>query len=110
MRLSNIGIGHGAIDAGGGYTYFDQKSGHEFSFVTGFTYNFTDTATDYQNGIDWHLDWGASQFLTQQFQVGLVGHFYQQITADKGSLPALWLVLGMSVAPLTSQDIPARCN
>jgi len=89
MRLSNIGIGHGAIDAGGGYTYFDQKTGHEFSFVTGFTYNLTNTATDYQNGIDWHLDWGASQFLTKQLQVGLVGYFYQQITADRGCLPAL---------------------
>jgi len=24
-RLSNVGIGHGAIDAGGGYTYFDPQ-------------------------------------------------------------------------------------
>jgi hypothetical protein len=88
-RLSNIGIGHGAIDAGGGYTYFDPKTGHEFSAVTGFTYNFTNTATDYQNGVDWHLDWGASQFLTKQLQAGLVGYFYKQITADHGCLPAL---------------------
>jgi len=38
-RLSNIGIGHGAIDAGGGYTYFNPQTGHEFSGVLGFTYN-----------------------------------------------------------------------
>ncbi len=88
-RLSNIGIGHGAIDAGAGYTYFDPRTGHEFSFVTGVTYNLTNTATDYQNGIDWHLDWGASQFLTKQLQAGLVGYFYKQITADHGCLPAL---------------------
>src|SRR6266702_4761001 len=37
-RLSNIGIGHGAIDAGGGYTYFNPQTGHEFSGVLGFTY------------------------------------------------------------------------
>jgi hypothetical protein len=30
-RLSNIGIGHAAIDAGGGYTYLDQATGREFS-------------------------------------------------------------------------------
>jgi hypothetical protein len=89
MRLSNIGIGHGAIDAGAGYTYFDPKTGHEFSFVTGLTYNFTNTATDYQNGLDWHLDWGASQFLTKQLQVGLVGYFYDQVTADHGCLQIL---------------------
>ena len=29
-RLSNIGIGHGAVDAGGGYTYFNPETGHEF--------------------------------------------------------------------------------
>ena len=38
-RLSNIGIGHGAIDAGGGYTYFNPQTGHEVSGVLGFTYN-----------------------------------------------------------------------
>jgi hypothetical protein len=88
-RLSNIGIGHGAIDSGVGYTYFDEKAGHEFSAVTGVTYNFTNTATDYRNGIDWHLDWGASQFLTKQLQVGLVGYFYDQLSADQGCLQIL---------------------
>jgi hypothetical protein len=28
-RLSNIGIGHGAIDGGGAYTYFNPQSGRE---------------------------------------------------------------------------------
>ena len=51
-RLSNIGIGHGTIDAGGGYTYFNPQTGHEFSGVLGFTYNFINTATQYQNGVD----------------------------------------------------------
>ena len=69
-RLSNIGIGHGAIDAGGGYTYLNPQTGHEFSGVLGFTYNFTNQSTQYQNGVDMHFDWGASQFLTKQFQVG----------------------------------------
>ena len=85
MRLANIGIGHWAVDAGGGYTYFDQKTGHEFSAVLGFTYNFINPATQYQNGVDMHLDWGASQFLTKQWQVGLVGYLYQEIGCDSGS-------------------------
>jgi hypothetical protein len=32
-----------------------------------------------------HLDWGTSQFLTKQVQVGLVGYVYQQIGCDSGS-------------------------
>jgi hypothetical protein len=88
-NLANLGIGHGAIDGGFGYTYFDEKTGHEFSFATGLTGNFENTATNYTNGIDWHLDWGASQFMTKQFQVGLVGYFYQQLTPDSGCAPII---------------------
>jgi hypothetical protein len=84
-RLSNLGIGHGAIDAGGGYTYFNPATGHEFSGVLGFTYNFMNTATQYQNGVDLHFDWDASQFLTKQVQVGVVGYAYREIGCDSGS-------------------------
>jgi hypothetical protein len=85
IRLSNIGIGHGAVDAGFGYTYFNQKTGQEFSGVLGFTYNMTNQSTQYQNGVDMHFDWGASQFLTKQFQIGLVGYIYDEIGCDSGS-------------------------
>jgi hypothetical protein len=87
-RLANLGIGHAAIDGGAGYTYFDPTKGHEFSAVAGFTYNFKNTDTDYRNGVDFHLDWGASQFLSKQFLVGAVGYVYNQITDDSGA-PAI---------------------
>jgi hypothetical protein len=89
MRLANLGLGHGAIDGGAGYTYFNPATGHEFSVVTGLTYNFTNPATNYQSGVDWHLDWGASQFVSRQVHIGLVGYVYQQLTADRGQAPIL---------------------
>jgi hypothetical protein len=88
-RLANLGIGHGAIDFGGGYTYFDPKAGNEFSWVAGATYNFKNTSTQYQNGIDFHFDWGASHFFKNQFQLGLVGYYFQQVTDDFGAPAAL---------------------
>jgi hypothetical protein len=88
-RLANIGIGHGAIDLGGGYTYFNPATGNEFSAVAGFTYNFKNPDTQYQSGVDFHLDWGASHFLSKQVFVGLVGYAYQQITDDFGQPPIL---------------------
>jgi len=88
-RLANLGIGHGAIDGGGGYTYFNPQTGHEFSAVAGFTYNFKNPDTQYQNGVDFHLDWGASQFLSKQLFVGLVLYAYQQVTDDFGQHPVL---------------------
>jgi hypothetical protein len=84
-RLSNLGLGHWSVDGGAGYTYFNPQTGHEFSVVTGLTYNFVNPYLDYQNGIDWHLDWGASQFLSKQILVGAVGYFYEQITGDHGA-------------------------
>ncbi|MDL2404622.1 transporter [Rhizobium calliandrae] len=88
-RLSNLGLGHGAIDSGGGYTYLNQKTGREFSAVAGLTYNFKNPDTQYRSGIDFHVDWGASQFLNEHVFVGLVGYVYQQLTPDTGQHPIL---------------------
>jgi hypothetical protein len=85
MSLANLGLGHGAIDAGGGYTYFNPATGQEFSAVAGLTYNFKNTTAQYQSGVDFHLDWGASQFLSKQVFIGLVGYAYDQVSADSGS-------------------------
>ncbi|MDC7987491.1 transporter, partial [Rhodoplanes sp. TEM] len=83
--IANLGIGHGAIDGGFGYTYFNPATGHEFSAVAGLTYNFENPDTQYRNGVDFHLDWGASQFVTRQLQLGLVGYLYQQLSCDSGA-------------------------
>ena len=53
--------------------------------MIGATYNLINPTTHYQNGIDAHLDWGASQFLNEHVHVGAVGYFYDQLTGDHGS-------------------------
>ena len=83
--LAAIGIGHAAMDAGGGYTYLNNTTGLEFSGVLGATYNWMNNQTNYQNGIDSHLDWSVSQFVSQNWQVGIAGYAYYQLTADSGS-------------------------
>lgn len=94
-RLSNLGLGHWSVDGGAGYTYFDPKAGYEFSAVAGLTYNFVNPHTDYKSGIDFHVDWGASKFLTPHIQIGLVGYAYQQLTGDSGS--------GATLGPIKSR-------
>ena len=88
-NLANIGIGHGAIDGGVGYTYLDEKAGHEFSAVAGLTGNFENHSTNYTSGIDFHLDWAAAQFLSKQVFVGVVGYVYDQLSPDQGCAPIL---------------------
>jgi hypothetical protein len=84
-RLANIGIGHNVIDGGAAYTYLNPQTGFEFSGVLGFTYNFENNHTQYQNGVDMHFDWSASRFVTKELQLGLVGYVYKQLSCDSGS-------------------------
>jgi hypothetical protein len=83
-RLANMSLGFVAYDAGAGYTYLDPKTGHEFSVVGGLTYSLMNPDLQYQNGIDLHVDWGASQFISKNVHLGLVGYYYQQLTGDSG--------------------------
>ena len=84
-RLSALGLGHWAADAGGGYTYLDEKAGFEWSAVVGFTYNFINPLTQYRSGVDAHLDWAVSPYLTDKMHIGAVGYVYDQLTGDSGA-------------------------
>ena len=46
--------------------------------------NFENPDTNYQNGIDSHLDLAASQFVSEKMHIGLVGYLYNQLTGDSG--------------------------
>jgi hypothetical protein len=61
--------------------YRRRLAGHSVWFIT--------ITMSYRNGIDFHLDWGASHFLSNQLFVGLAGCAYQQITDDSGQNPIL---------------------
>jgi hypothetical protein len=84
-RLANLGLGHNALDAGAAYTYLNPQTGIELSGVLGFTYNFENQHTQYQNGVDMHFDWSASRFVTKELQLGLIGYVYKQLSCDSGS-------------------------
>jgi hypothetical protein len=88
-RIANLGIGHGAIDDGGGYTYLNPATGHTFSDVAGFICNFKNPDTQVQSGVDFHFDWSAAQFLSKQVFIGLAGYAYQQVSDDTGGSPLL---------------------
>ena len=76
-----MGLGHWAADAGAGYTYLNEQIGFEWSAVAGLTYNFINPYTQYQSGIDAHLDWAISPYLSDKFHLGAVGYVYNQLMA-----------------------------
>jgi len=83
-RLASIGLGHWAADAGAGYTYLDEHRGFEWSAVAGMTYNFINPYTQYQSGVDVHLDWAISPYLSERMHIGAVGYYYDQLSGDSG--------------------------
>ncbi len=101
-RYAEIGLGHWAADLGGAYTYASDTSGLEFSATLGFTYNWKNSDTQYQSGIDAHLDLGASKALSNGTTVGLVGYLYHQLTADSGP-GATWGPFYSSAAAIGAQ-------
>ncbi|MFQ3458365.1 MULTISPECIES: SphA family protein [Bradyrhizobium] len=84
-RLANLSFGFTAIDVGGAYTYLNPESGQEFSVLAGVTYNGMNKDLQYQNGIDFHVDWGLSKFVAKNVHVGVAGYYFQQLTGDSGA-------------------------
>src|SRR5262249_1627215 len=66
-----------------------EQVGFEWSAVVGFTYNFINPYTQYRSGIDAHLDWAISPYLTEKLHIGAVGYVYNQVTGDSGASPVL---------------------
>jgi hypothetical protein len=84
-RLAAIGIGHGAIDGGFGYTWQNGKSPWEFSIVAGLTGNAENASSQYKNGLDSHFDFATSYAVSANVQMGVAGYIYYQLTGDSGS-------------------------
>ncbi|GJE14329.1 hypothetical protein FOHLNKBM_5403 [Methylobacterium longum] len=83
-QLSNISLNRPALDLSAAFTYLDPLLGYELSVVPGVTFNWINPATQYLTGTEFHLEWSASKYLSQELSVGMVGYFYNQLTGDSG--------------------------
>ncbi|MGM4892024.1 SphA family protein [Tardiphaga sp. 839_C3_N1_4] len=97
-QLSNASLNRPAIDVFTALTWLDPTLGWDLSASAGFTFNQTNTATDYKSGDEFHLEWAATKYITKEFTLGLVGYYYQQLTADSGSGARLGSFEGRVVA------------
>jgi hypothetical protein len=64
------------------------KGGREFSSVLGVTFNGDNQDTNYSSGTDFHLEMSGRQHLPNNWAFGLVGYWFQQLTADSNG-PAI---------------------
>ncbi|TNM64775.1 SphA family protein [Aliirhizobium smilacinae] len=83
-EISNIAFHHWGADVYAGATWLDPTVGLDLSGVVGMTFNAENPATDYRTGNEFHFEWAAVQHFNEQFDAGLVGYAYQQVTGDSG--------------------------
>lgn len=83
--LANIANHRLAVDFNGAVTWLDPRIGLDLSAALGFTVSQENTATDYRTGDEFHLEWAATQNLSKEFSIGLVGYYYNQLTGDSGT-------------------------
>lgn len=82
--LANMAFHRWAVDVSAAVTWLDPKIGLDLSAAAGFTFNGRNPATDYVTGTEFHLEASAVQHLSRNFDVGLVGYYYRQISDDWG--------------------------
>lgn len=97
-QLSNASLNRPAVDLFGTLTWLDPKIGVDLSMAMGVTFNQVNRATDYKTGDEFHLEWAASKYITKELTIGLVGYFYQQLTADSGTGAKLGAFEGRVIA------------
>ncbi len=49
------------------------------------TFNYINTATNYQSGNELHLEWDVNEHFASGFSLGVGGYVYDQVTGDGGS-------------------------
>jgi hypothetical protein len=83
--IANVALNYWAADVYGAATWFNPATGFELSGIMGVTFNAENPATNYQTGTEFHLEGAIVQHFSEAFSLGLVGYYYDQLTADRGS-------------------------
>ena len=60
------------IDTGGAFTWTDKPTKLQFNGTAGFTFNFENTATDYDSGNEFHFEWAIGREICPGLVVGVV--------------------------------------
>jgi len=84
-EISNVAFHHWGADVSAAATWLDPTIGLDLSGVVGMTFNAENPTTDYRTGNEFHFEWAAVQHFNEQFDAGLVGYYYKQVSGDSGA-------------------------
>jgi len=83
--LANLAFHRWAEDGSLAATWHNDKSGWDLSGKAGFTFNGTNTDTDYKTGTEFHIEGSLEKALSPQWSLGAQAYYFHQVTPDSGS-------------------------
>lgn len=83
--LANTGLNYWTFETDLMVTYFNDKTGQDYSIVIGYGYNTENDDTDYKTGDEFHVDYVFNQHLSTSFGIGVSGFYFRQLSGDKGA-------------------------
>src|SRR6266536_252626 len=83
--IAILGFYRPSLDLKGAYTYLNPQTGLEISVALGMTFNYINTATNYQTGDEFHFEWDINEHFASGWSAGIGGYVYDQVTGDSGS-------------------------
>ncbi len=84
-QLANLAFHRWAGDASFATTWHDNASGWDVSGKAGFTFNGTNTATQYTTGTEFHLEGAIQKTFGKAISIGVQGYYFDQLTGDSGA-------------------------
>jgi hypothetical protein len=82
--IVSLGKNRFAVDPTFSITYFDPKTGWEFSGALGVTISAENSATQYQTAPEFHLEGAVLRHISKQFAFGISGYAFKQFSEDSG--------------------------
>lgn len=85
LQVLSFGKNRFAVQPVVNYTYFNPKSGFEFTTSWSVLFSARNTTTDYQTAPEFNLEAAVVQHLKSGLAFGLAGYGYQQLGNDSGA-------------------------
>jgi hypothetical protein len=95
--IAFLGLHRPSVDVRGAYTYLSMQTGIEISAAVGITFNYINTATNYQTGDELHFEWDINEHFASGWSIGVGGFVYDQVTGDSGA--------GAKLGPFEGRDV-----
>jgi hypothetical protein len=111
-QLVNLGFNRWAGDLTAAATWLDMVNLYQISGAVGVTFNGENLDTEYQSGIELHLEASAAKLFPNGMSLGVAAYHYQQLTDDSNQTPLQEALLGgfkgraTGIGPLLGLTIP----